>query len=55
MTFKSPILKVLLGILAIIGAFVVLAGAGMALMHNSMMGGSSEMAAACNSAMAAWL
>lgn len=35
----NPVLKTVVGVLAVIGAISVLAAAGMSLMHYSMMGG----------------
>jgi hypothetical protein len=35
----SPVLKVVIGVLAVIGALSVIAAAGMAFMHLSVMGG----------------
>jgi uncharacterized membrane protein len=35
----NPVLKVIVGVLAVIGAISVIAAAGMAFMHYSMMGG----------------
>lgn len=35
----SPVFKVVVGVLAVIGAVSVLAAAGMAFMHFSLMGG----------------
>lgn len=35
----NPILKVTVGVLAVIGALALIAGGGMAFMHFSMMGG----------------
>jgi hypothetical protein len=58
MKTASPILTAILIIFAIIGALAVLAFIGMIFMHNSMMGmmgASSEVTAACQSMMPAWL
>jgi hypothetical protein len=54
MTIHSPIVTVLLIILAVIGAIALLVLLGMLFMHDSMMGVmGSKMMAACRSMMAA--
>lgn len=35
----NPVLKVIVGVLAVIGALSLIAGTGMAFMHSSMVGG----------------